>query len=123
MTIRRHRPCEYVYLVFCEATGLYKIGTTVNPDGRLAQLQSTSLFPLKIAVLFKCNPFTGRTFESILHYGFESKRTHGEWFKLEKDAIDWLTSRSPLLSIHLELEYPQSIPPIETSIEQPKSDK
>ena len=76
----------YVYLMFDEANGYYKIGISNNPEYREHTLQSEK----PTITLIKAKDYPTRAiaeaFEAALHKAYESKRLRGEWFKL--DALD-----------------------------------
>ena len=78
---------HYVYVIGGEV-GPVKIGTTVDPDARLAQLRSTSASTLvpdevnrdALALLYVTEG--DRWLESRLHHVFGPARVAGEWFNL-----------------------------------------
>ncbi len=76
------------YLYFAIAHGTsplrIKIGITNNPKGRLADLQR--MCPVRLDMLAMIEG--GLELERELHSHFDVFRTHGEWFKAEKDLID-----------------------------------
>ena len=78
----------YVYLMYDEANGFYKIGISNSPKYREHTLQSEK----PTIVLIQAKQFPIRTiaeaFESALHKAYESKRLRGEWFKLEHSDVE-----------------------------------
>lgn len=69
----------WVYLVHAEGTLRFKIGRSINPYGRLSQLQGQSPYPL---VLQECiwTP-DAIYYEQCLHQEFNKCRVFGEWFE------------------------------------------
>jgi len=65
---------------FFEAVGLdlVKIGTSTNPHGRLADLESSSPVPLRLLRTIA----GGVPLERDLHHRFRAHRVRGEWFRL-----------------------------------------
>lgn len=85
----------YVYLMFDEANGFYKIGISNKPEYREHTLQSEK----PTIVLVKAKQFPVRplaeAFEAALHKTYDVKRIRGEWFNLEaKDVADIITTLS-----------------------------
>ena len=80
----------YVYLMFDEANGFYKIGISNHPEYREHTLQSEK----PTITLLKAKEYPSRAiaeaFESALHKTYESKRLRGEWFKLNADDVSVL---------------------------------
>ena len=80
----------YVYLMYDEANGFYKIGISNKPKYREHTLQSEK----PTIVLIKAKEFPIRpiaeAFEVALHKTYESKRIRGEWFKLDQNDVDAL---------------------------------
>lgn len=69
----------WVYLVHAEGTLRFKIGRSINPIGRLSQLQGQSPYPL---VIQECiwTP-DAIYYEQYLHQEFGKCRVFGEWFE------------------------------------------
>lgn len=67
------------------ADGSVKIGMTRNMDKRIAALNTHSPCPVLRSVYGETN-YPKET-EAALHELFKEKRTHGEFFRFEKD--DW----------------------------------
>lgn len=74
-------PSGYVYILRYE--DLYKIGQSLDPKRRLAQLQ----FPFDTELLLVFGVDDRRKSEELLHHHFAEKRRKGEWFKLNKDDL------------------------------------
>lgn len=65
-----------IYLVQAGDNGLIKIGYALNPELRLAKLQSDCPFPARIIALIPGD----RSNEEQLHRRFRRDRIRGEWF-------------------------------------------
>jgi hypothetical protein len=78
--VRIRKSCsEASYLYFIEAvdTGYIKIGRSVNPERRLAQLSTGS--PNQLVLLGQISG--GSELEAELHRSFGNLRERGEWFR------------------------------------------
>lgn len=74
---------KFVYLIRCDR--YYKIGVANDVSRRLAELQIGNPRPL---VAISCYEFDNCTsVEAVLHQKFDSKKTIGEWFELNKYQI------------------------------------
>ncbi len=84
---------RYIYLIHAEGTNRYKIGRSVNPIVRAADIQKQAPYPLKIikSAWTLDAPFD----EAELHRLYAGYRVFGEWFDFgtEADKI-WLHSIS-----------------------------
>lgn len=79
--------CVYVI----ESGGLFKIGISRSLQERLKNISMNSPARVSVAVVIKPRDFVAaRDLEKILHRRFESKRSHGEWFALDHDDIDFI---------------------------------
>lgn len=80
----KSEPC-YVYLMYDESNGYYKIGISNNPEYREHTLQSEK--PTIVLVQAKQFPIRSiaEAFEAALHKTYEGKRLRGEWFKLDTE--------------------------------------
>jgi hypothetical protein len=82
-----------IYLIKAENTDLYKIGYTEGRvKDRLKALQTGC--PHILSIVEQCSGSIAH--EKHLHKVFEDNRTHGEWFKFDKETltkvIDTMTS-------------------------------
>lgn len=83
--------CEmcYTYLMFDEATGLYKIGMSNNPTYRERTLQGEKPTITLLSTQAHLNRQEARSQEKYLHQKYQYARTRGEWFNLsQKDVQD-----------------------------------
>jgi len=79
-----------------DTTGPIKIGTTKrNIHQRVKALQVGSSAPLKLIALLK----GGTTEELILHNKFSHLRINGEWFKLDDDLLEFISTVATPVSI------------------------
>jgi hypothetical protein len=79
---------QVVYLIEQAESGHTKIGVSVNPRGRMAQLQYAN--PCDLILRYTLKSASGHSaivLEGQLHRYFSHWRGHGEWFKLSADAI------------------------------------
>ena len=81
---KQEEPC--VYLMWCEATGLTKIGIATSPERRRKQLENSIgceviLWEFNQPMIF--HDLTAKQIESIMHKHFKQYRKHGEWFALD----------------------------------------
>ncbi len=67
-------------------TGLIKIGCALNPSKRLKEIQLLS--PVFLTIL-KTIPGSINK-ERGIHYHFRHLHSHGEWFKPEKELLDFI---------------------------------
>jgi hypothetical protein len=70
------------YILVNKANNRYKIGESINPEGRKMTLRSEEP---EIELLFFCQ--SSIVSEKELHSIFENKRHIGEWFNLDKKDI------------------------------------
>lgn len=91
-------PIGYVYLIGSPDSRLVKIGRSVDPERRLADIQRMS--PTKLAVLWRTEG--GPTLEAALHRRFKTLRSHGEWFSFpEGSAVEHVkTAMAEILAEH-----------------------
>lgn len=78
---RKHEEGNFVYLV-CAENGLLKIGATRNMRLRMSSLITASPVKLRLAACVNLKD-APTDFERILQGHFESRRLHGEWFRLD----------------------------------------
>lgn len=77
--LHRTDPMPYIYLVHA-ANGLTKIGRATSLANRLRTLRTFSPVPLKLIYAVKLDDAIAA--ETRLHWLYQRKRTHGEWFRL-----------------------------------------
>lgn len=68
----------------------YKIGQSIDPEKRLEQLQRSEPYVLEIVTTFETDN-VGLA-EYRLHYHFEEGRIRGEWFVLDRHALEWFAN-------------------------------
>ncbi len=83
----------YIYLIRA-SNDLYKIGRSINVANRLRNLQTSSATPLTLVHSFPSDDMEQA--ESRLHTEFAYARTHGEWFLLSVDDVNYITSLETL---------------------------
>ena len=66
----------YVYMIYCKEDNTVKIGNSINPQKRLAQLQTGNNKTLTLIGLIRGD----QTLEKNIHNLFSSYRIKGEWF-------------------------------------------
>lgn len=79
----------YVYLVGAD-NGLFKIGKSKNVDGRVMEFGVKLPVKTWLVHSFKSNQYDKA--ELTLHEVFKEKRSHGEWFALDKDDVEYVVS-------------------------------
>jgi predicted GIY-YIG superfamily endonuclease len=79
----------WIYLMESE-NGLYKIGSTANPDHRLMKLNAQSPVAVKYIHYFRSEHMT--TSEKWLHNKYKDCRHHGEWFNLSNEQVQEIAS-------------------------------
>lgn len=77
----------YVYVLRAD-NGLYKIGRSVNIDGRIKRLETVLPYELELICTVKVKDYI--TTEAKLHQVFADKCVKGEWFKLAKADIEYI---------------------------------
>ncbi len=79
----------YVYLIKSER-GMYKIGRSKGPKGRIKTLEVKLPFEIEPICLIPTQ--NANRLEKQLHYRFESKRIDGEWFALTEEDVQYIKS-------------------------------
>jgi hypothetical protein len=79
-----------VYFITCRDAGAVKIGHSVDPHGRLPEVQLGCPLPLKVEAWV----LGGREEEMAMHWRFSEHRIHGEWFHL-CDEIELVITGNP----------------------------
>lgn len=82
----------FVYIL--QGEDYYKIGKTINLDQRIGQISPRLPFPVTLIHTIETNDI--HRLEVALHQRFAPKRTNGEWFELDKDDLEWLSSFNEL---------------------------
>ncbi len=77
-----------VYLIRCN--DMYKIGFSDCPIKRLLSLQIGN--PYELDLIWEDEVPNFLQIERGLHQKFESKRVIGEWFKLDKEDVEFILS-------------------------------
>lgn len=80
---------EFVYLI-SSATGLYKIGRSVDVPRRLDDLQRGS--PVQLEIVCAVEADNAVETELLYHRRFASKRVRGEWFALNGTDVETIAS-------------------------------
>lgn len=94
---------EYVYLVGV-LDGCYKIGRSVDPDGRLATY--APLLPTPLVNMHRITTSEPNWLERTLHAAFQHRRIRGEWFRLtDEDVAAFRT----MVAVRAESDLPESI--------------
>ena len=81
---------NYVYLMFDSSLSLHKIGYSKDAKYREKTLQGQRPTIELLSKKRYLNKTKARQIESLLHKKFDSKRTRGEWFKLEESDIEYI---------------------------------
>ncbi len=79
----------YVYLVAAD-NGLHKIGRSINVDKRVTEFGIKLPMKTWLVHSFKSNKYDHA--EAYLHQVFAEKRSHGEWFNLTQEDVDYICS-------------------------------
>jgi hypothetical protein len=74
-----------VYLIFCRASNLVKIGFSNKVGKRLAAIKAHSPTNLELVGIISSNNCT--QLEMLLHRRLNHFNVHGEWFKVTKDVL------------------------------------
>lgn len=83
--IRFGRKPGFVYFLDSRE-GFFKIGRTVDPDGRFRQFVPLLPFKTELTHLISCDDYCDA--ESKLHDRFAEKRSNGEWFRLDESDVE-----------------------------------
>ena len=76
------------YLYVVESQEKHKIGITKNISNRISTLKASMPHPMKL--IYGTEIENCREIEKVLHEKFKDKRTHGEWFTLTKEDIEYI---------------------------------
>jgi predicted GIY-YIG superfamily endonuclease len=79
----------FVYIIRCEGSDFYKIGSSNNPSRRRDILQIGCPYLLTVVYTVKSIPLAPHkmSLEKALHNRYQHKRQWGEWFLLSKEDI------------------------------------
>lgn len=77
----------YIYVLRAD-NGLYKIGRSVNIDGRIKRLETVLPYELELVCAVKAKDYI--TTEAKLHQVFADKCVKGEWFQLTEADIEYI---------------------------------
>lgn len=92
----------YVYAIGNSANSLVKIGSSNDPEARMANLQCGSPVALEILRTYEQPAsFYGESLEFWLHRQLKHLRRHGEWFALGRRRLSQLDL---LVAYYLEQE-------------------
>jgi hypothetical protein len=96
----------WAYFIQGEFTKYIKIGYTNDLSSRLGSLQTGSSEKLSyIGTILFSTPTKAHEVEKCLHIMFDRFRSHGEWFKPEKDLLDFIeTFKKDSEELHSELK-------------------
>lgn len=72
---------SYIYFIKAEETNKVKIGVATDVESRLASLQTSCPFKLKLEAKIQSEHPT--LLERTLHYNLKDNRLQGEWFNLD----------------------------------------
>lgn len=80
-----------IYVVAC---GEYvKVGFSNRPVRRMVEMQVGNPYPLVLAAQFTCPKGFERIIETDVHETFETWRTRGEWFEMDRHLAVSLVAR------------------------------
>jgi hypothetical protein len=79
-----------VYFITCREAKAVKIGHSVDPYGRLPEIQLGCPLPLKVEAIVA----GGASEEKRYHGWFAAERIHGEWFRLT-EMIETIIKLNP----------------------------
>lgn len=84
---------NYIYFIQrVDGIGPIKIGTSTNPNKRLAGIQTSNPYRLRIIKLI----LGGLKVEHNLHTKFKEYRMEGEWFKPDNILLQFIKECSPV---------------------------
>lgn len=75
----------FVYIIQCEGTHYYKIGSSFNPNERLKSMQTGIPFDLKL--IFYIEKEFANSIELMTHLEFQDYRIRAEWFTFSERII------------------------------------
>ena len=89
--LKAPRPKREQFVYFIECAGLIKIGVSVNPETRLASIQTANGHTARLLATVP----GGTRLERQLHEKFKASRVGGEWFKPTNEIREYLREISP----------------------------
>lgn len=95
---RQYRP-GYVYVLLAD-NNLYKIGRSSKINTRIKQLKTKLPYELVLISYIWAHDHVG--LEEELHKEYANKRVRGEWFRLDKDDVEYLKELGEPWPIELE---------------------
>jgi hypothetical protein len=75
----------YVYLIWCQADGLFKIGKSKHPTVRRGQLQTGSAS--RLGLVCSIPAIDMHSAETALHRQYEHCKVSGEWYRLSWEQV------------------------------------
>jgi len=85
----KDKPVSGGYVYVMKSGQRYKIGMTSRKSGRLNEIKG--LFPvIRLVLQIACH--NAGTVETYLHKKYKKQRIVREWYKLEKQDLEWLKS-------------------------------
>src|SRR3972149_780868 len=80
-----------IYFISCDALSLIKIGRSADVNKRLSHLQVSVGADLRIIKAVPADPWG----EIAVHNKFRHLRVRGEWFKADKELLDFIATLRP----------------------------
>lgn len=87
---------QSVYLIWAEGTNRYKIGKSTDLKKRLKSLQTSCPYPIHLIHRIRCVNTSISDVELGLHICYSESRVNGEWFELDREAVDYIKSLETL---------------------------
>lgn len=75
----------YIYFMYCQATGLTKIGRSTNVEFRRREIERSIGESLEVLHVIKSQKYVAA--ERRLHKRYSAKHHHDEWFALTEDDL------------------------------------
>jgi hypothetical protein len=69
---------RHVYVIQCSVTGVFKVGISIHPSRRMADLQAG--YPYPLTLVHTLTPDSPTKIERSLHKSLSDFRLNGEWF-------------------------------------------
>jgi BlaI family transcriptional regulator, penicillinase repressor len=89
MKAKEAKAAKYLYLIH-DGESSYKIGSAKNPQSRLNELQVGS--SRRLALVWFIQTELAIWIEGYLHWNFRNQQILGEWFSLNAEDVQWVTS-------------------------------